>query len=182
MITRNSAFNPGWAWKNSKILRALSALTPGTLPRSAIEARSISFSVPKWCSKARLRDGPMPGISCRPASRMSFLRSLRCEPITKRCASSRSRWMKYSTGSRGSSLIASRSGMNRVSRPASRSGPLATAISETWVSPSASKISLTALSWPRPPSMMTRSGHCGNESSSALALAGVAFRAASTAA
>lgn len=34
-------------WKYSKIFRALSALTPGTLPRSAIEARSISFSVPK---------------------------------------------------------------------------------------------------------------------------------------
>src|SRR5579872_1442468 len=38
---------PGWVWKNSKILRALSALTPGTLPRSAIDARSISFRVPK---------------------------------------------------------------------------------------------------------------------------------------
>jgi hypothetical protein len=38
---------PGWVWKNSKIFRALSALTPGTLPRSAIEARSISFRVPK---------------------------------------------------------------------------------------------------------------------------------------
>src|SRR6185369_9794198 len=53
----------------------------------------------------------MPGISCKPASLMSFFRSLRCEPITKRCASSRSRWMKYSTGSRGSSLMASRSGI-----------------------------------------------------------------------
>src|SRR3981189_809602 len=59
----------------------------------------------------------MPGISCNPASRMSFLRSLRCEPMTKRCASSRSRWMKYKTGSRGSSLRGSRSGMNRGSLP-----------------------------------------------------------------
>src|ERR1700689_1856259 len=53
---------PGRVWKNSKILRALSALTPGTLPRSAIEARSISFKVPKWGNSARLREGPMPGI------------------------------------------------------------------------------------------------------------------------
>ena len=65
--------------------------------------------------------------------------------------------------------------MNRVSRPASRSGPLATAISDTCVSPNPSKISLTALSWPRPPSMMTRSGHCGNESSSGLGLGAVAL-------
>src|SRR5258708_4809615 len=58
--------------------------------------------------------------------------------------------MKYSTGSRGSSLSGSRSGMNRVSRPASRSGPFATASSATSVNPSPSKISLTALSLPRP--------------------------------
>src|SRR6202021_524847 len=76
--------------------------------------------------------------------------------------------MKYSTGSRGSSLIASRPGINRVSRPASRSGPLATDISETCESPRVSKISFAALSWPRPPSMMTRSAHCGTPSSSFL--------------
>ena len=44
------------------------------LHRSVTEARSIAFSVPKWCSSARLRVGPMPAISCRPASRMSRLR------------------------------------------------------------------------------------------------------------
>ena len=43
------------------------------------------------CSSARLRVGPMPGISCKPASRMSRLRRVRCEPIAKRCASSRRR-------------------------------------------------------------------------------------------
>ena len=37
----------GPAWKKSKIRRAPSALMPGTLHRSASDARSISFSVPK---------------------------------------------------------------------------------------------------------------------------------------
>jgi hypothetical protein len=49
-----------------------------------------------------LTRGPDAGNFLQPASRMSFLRSLRCDPITNLCASSRSRWMKYSTGSRGS--------------------------------------------------------------------------------
>ena len=46
---------------------------PRHLARSATEARSIALSVPKWRSSARLRVGPMPGISCRPASRISRL-------------------------------------------------------------------------------------------------------------
>src|SRR6266566_2909103 len=84
----------------------------------------------------------MPGISCKPASLMSFFRSLRCEPITKRCASSRSRWMKYSTGSRGSSLMASRSGMNRVSLLAVAKGPDRDAGRETLFMPDREAIKL----------------------------------------
>ena len=91
-------------------------------------------------------------------SRMSFLRRVRCEPMAKRCASSRSRCTKYSTGSRGFSLNGSRPGTKKVSRPASRSGPLAMATSGTSARPSAASAACAAESCPRPPSMMTRSG------------------------
>ena len=63
------------------------------LARSGRLARSIAFTVPKWRSSARLRVGPIPGISCKPASRISFLRARAVEPMAKRCASSRSRSM-----------------------------------------------------------------------------------------
>jgi hypothetical protein len=39
-----------------------------------VENSQFAFSVPKWLSRARLRAGPMPPISARPAERMSFLR------------------------------------------------------------------------------------------------------------
>src|ERR1051326_7781459 len=74
---------------------------PGTCARPATEAPSIALSVPKCRSSARLRAGPTPGISCSPASRMSRLRRWRCDSTAKRCASSRSRSTKYSTGARG---------------------------------------------------------------------------------
>ena len=48
--------------------------------------------------------------------------------------------------------------MKNVSRPASRSGPLATAISGISVTPEAASVSRAALSWPWPPSIRTRSG------------------------
>ena len=48
--------------------------------------------------------------------------------------------------------------MKKVSRPASRSRPLAIEASGTPVTPSGSSVSRAALSWPCPPSISTRSG------------------------
>src|SRR4051794_41608954 len=48
--------------------------------------------------------------------------------------------------------------MKNVSRPASRSGPLAMPTSGTLVTPIAASTSRAALSWPSPPSMRRRSG------------------------
>ena len=45
-------------------------------------------------SSARFRWGPMPLISSSGLAAISFLRLTRCEPIAKRCASSRSRCTK----------------------------------------------------------------------------------------
>src|SRR5258708_4129347 len=59
--------------------------------------------------------------------------------------------------------------MKNVSRPASRSGPLAMATSGKSASPKAVNVSWAAASWPRPPSISTRSGQAACSSSSCAA-------------
>ena len=81
--------------------------------------------------------------------------------MAKRCASSRRRCRKYSTGSRGGSWNAAASGVWNHSRPASRSGPLAIATSATSLTPRSSSTPRAAESWPAPPSISTRSGQSG---------------------
>ena len=83
---------------------AVAALRPGVFSRSARPALATSLAEPKACSSARLRAGPMPGISSSGLLTKSFLRRARCVPMAKRCASSRSRWTKNSAGSRGGEL------------------------------------------------------------------------------
>ena len=65
---------------------------------------ATSLAEPKAKSSARLRAGPMPGISSSGLLTNSFLRRARWVPMAKRCASSRRRWTKNNAGSRGRKL------------------------------------------------------------------------------
>ena len=82
---------------------------------------------PKWPSSAFLRLAPTPATRSSAERPTPLPRLARWLVIAKRCASSRSRCKKYRTGSRWSSLKGGRPGRCSVSRPASRSGPLAIA-------------------------------------------------------
>ena len=104
--------------------------------------------------------GADPGISSSGERPIALARLARCAPIAKRCASSRSRCRKYSTGSRGSSENGGRPGTKNRSRPALRSGPLA--IDDDRRDRRCRvrrRPACAAVSWPCPPSISTRSGH-----------------------
>ena len=59
--------------------------------KSATFARATALAEPKARSKAFLRVGPMPGTSSSGFNPMARVRRARCDPMAKRCASSRSR-------------------------------------------------------------------------------------------
>ncbi len=139
------------------------SLMPGTCARSASEARSIALSVPKWRSSARLRVGPMPGISCSPASRISFLRrcAMRADGEAVRLVAQALDEIEQRIARLEHE--GARPGTKNVSRPASRSGPLATASSGMSAMPSspsvavaAAQLALAAVDAPPDPARATR--------------------------
>ncbi len=98
------------------------------------------------------------GISSSGDRPIALARLARCAPIAKRCASSRSRCRKYSTGSRGSSENGVRPGRKNLSRPALRP-TLGDRDDRQVLDPQFGEDLLRAVSWPWPPSISTRSPH-----------------------
>ena len=124
-------------------------------------ARATSLAEPKANRSARLRDGPMPGISSS-----GLLHQFLLAPGAVGSDGEAVGFVAQALDEEQRRIARrqpndSRPSTKNVSRPALRSGPLAIATSRTPLTPSAAKTSRAASNCPRPPSMMTRSGVSG---------------------
>ena len=153
--------------RRSGLQRRLDPLGQGTdrcraRPRSARPGASRTRLIePKTFSSSRLRFGPTPGRSSNADRTLLLARRSRWYVMANRCASSRRRWTRYRAGDVAGRTIGSvRSGRNSSSRS------LARPASGRSCRPSSSRTSLAALTWPLPPSTMTRSGIAQRRSSS----------------
>ena len=100
----------------------------------------------------------MPGTLSSGEVSACFVRLARCVPIAKRCDSSRSRCRKCMEGLSIGRVKLFWPRIWNCSLPAFLSGPLEIATTAISSSPNASITSCTALNWPLPPSISSKSG------------------------